>query len=106
MKTVLRRVRRLEDQFGSSDRPRRHLRMVIGMAGAKPCLEDATCERALCSDGTLLEMVEFGKHNEGPDDLTDEELDRWVGSFPIEGVEARVVELKRAAEMSAFGRAR
>jgi hypothetical protein len=28
------------------------------------------------SDGTLFEMVEFHTHNEGPDELTDEELDR------------------------------
>ncbi len=84
MKTVIRRIRRLEDQFVSADRPRRHHRIVIKMAGARPCLEDATCKRMLYSDGTLLEMVQINKHNEGPDELTDEELDRWVESFPIQ----------------------
>ena len=84
MKTVIRRLRRLEDQFGSSDRPRRHLRMVIKMAGPRPSLEDATCKRTLWTDGTLFEMVQFNKHNEEPDELTDEELDRWVESFPIQ----------------------
>jgi hypothetical protein len=29
-------------------------------------------------------MIEFNKHNEGPDELTDEELDRWVESFPVD----------------------
>jgi hypothetical protein len=45
------------------------------MAGAKPTLEDATCRRALWPDGTLCEMVEFHQHNDGPDELTDAELD-------------------------------
>ena len=84
MKTVTRRIRRLEDQFGSAGRPRRHLRMVIKMAGARPSLEDATCKRTLWTDGTLFEMVQFNKHNEEPDELTDEELDRWVESFPVQ----------------------
>jgi hypothetical protein len=53
------------------------------MAGPKPSLEDATCSRTLWPDGTLLEMVRFRKHNEGPDDLTDEELDKWVASFQV-----------------------
>ncbi len=84
MKTVIRRLRRLEEQFVSADRPRRHLRIVIKMAGARPSLEDATCKRTLWADGTLLEMVQFNKYNERPDELTDEELDRWVESFPIQ----------------------
>lgn len=83
MKTVTRRIARLEDRFVSADRPRRHLRIVLSMAGAKPCLDDATCKRTLCSDGTLLEVVRFNKRNKGPDELTNEELDKWVESFPV-----------------------
>jgi hypothetical protein len=50
-----------------------------------------------CSDGTLLELVEVNKHNEGPDDLTDEELDKFVQSFSVKrtrrgGVEPRTVK--------------
>jgi hypothetical protein len=41
--------------------------MMISMAGAKPSLEDATCRRTLWSDSTLFEMVEFHKHNAGPE---------------------------------------
>jgi hypothetical protein len=58
--------------------------MMISMAGAKPSLEDATCRRMLWSDGTLFERVEFNKHNEGPDVLTDEELDGWLEGFPVD----------------------
>ena len=43
-------------------------------------MEDATCTRTLWPDGTLFEMVEFNKHNAGPD----EELDRWLESFPLD----------------------
>jgi hypothetical protein len=58
--------------------------MVIKMAGARPSLEDATCMRTLWSDGTLFEMVQFNKHNEEPDELTKEQLDRWGESFPVQ----------------------
>jgi hypothetical protein len=57
--------------------------MMISMAGAEPSLEDATCKRTLWPDGTLFELVEFNKHNDGPDELTDEELDRWLEGFPV-----------------------
>ena len=84
MKPVIRRLRRLEDQFGSSDRPRSRSRLMVMDLGSKLCLADATCKRMLCSGGNLMELVEFQKHNEGPDELTDEELDRWVENFPIQ----------------------
>jgi len=48
------------------------------MAGPRPSLEDATCERTPCSDGTLLEMVRFRKHIE--------ELDKFVQSFPVKTI--------------------
>ena len=40
------------------------------------------CARTLWPDGTLFEMVEFNRHNAGSE-LTDEELDRWLESFPV-----------------------
>ena len=52
--------------------------------GSKLCLEDATCKRTMCSDGGLLELVDFRNHNEGPDELTDEELSTWLDGFPVE----------------------
>jgi hypothetical protein len=60
--------------------------MVIRIAGSKPSLEVATCSRTLWPDGTLFEMVQFNQHNEGSDEPTDQELDSWVESFPVEVV--------------------
>jgi hypothetical protein len=57
--------------------------MMISMAVAKPSLECATCSRTLWSDGTLFEMVGFNKHNLGPRELTEEELDQWLERFPV-----------------------
>ncbi len=33
----------------------------------------------MCSDGILLELVDFKDHNEGPDELAEEELNQWTG---------------------------
>ena len=57
--------------------------MVIEMAGSTPSLEGATCMRTQWPDGTLFETVRFNKRNDGPDELTQDELDRWVDTFPI-----------------------
>jgi hypothetical protein len=85
MKIIERRLLKLEDRFGRADgKPRRRLRMLVSMAGARPSLEEATCGRTLWPDGTLFEMVEFHKHNDGPDELTNEELDRWLEGFPVD----------------------
>jgi hypothetical protein len=58
--------------------------MLMSKAGAEPSLEDARCRRTLRPDGTLFEIVEFNQHNAGPDKLTDEDLDTWVDSFPVD----------------------
>ena len=84
MKIIDRRLRELENRFGSPDRPRPRIRLEIRTLGSKLCLEDATCQRTMCSDGTLLEVVDFKKHDEGPDELTDEELNRWLEGFLVE----------------------
>jgi hypothetical protein len=59
------------------------MRLVFGRSGARPSLEGATCRRTLCPDGTLLETVAYTKHNDGPD-LTDEEIEQWIESFPVQ----------------------
>ena len=48
-----------------------------------PDLEGATCRRTLCPNGTVLESVEFTTRNDDRE-LTQEELDKWVASFPVE----------------------
>jgi len=42
----------------------------------------------LCPDGSLFEIVDFKNHDQGPDELTDEELDRWVENFLVQGLPA------------------
>jgi hypothetical protein len=82
MKTLARRIGKLENQFRSADMPRRHSRLQVILLGAKLCLADAKCTRTLCSDGSVMELVEFQKHEEGPDELTGEELDRGLKPSP------------------------
>jgi hypothetical protein len=83
MKTLGRRLQRLEDHFVSADRPQRRLRLVVCMAGARPSLEGAMCRRSLCADGTLLELVKYANHNDEPAAVADEQIDAWVDEFPI-----------------------
>ena len=40
--------------------------------------------RTLWPNGTLFEMVQFHKSSGGPDELTQDELDRWIEGFPIQ----------------------
>jgi len=35
-------------------------------------------------DGTLFEMVRFGRSTGGGDEMTDAERERWIASFPLE----------------------
>ena len=85
MKAIARRLRRLEDQFAPADgQPRDRFRLVLRPAGLlNPSLENATCRRTLCPNGTVLESVEFTTSSNGRE-LTQEELDRWLASFPVE----------------------
>ena len=85
MKAIARRLRRLEDQFARADgQPRDRFRLVLRAAGLlNPSLENATCRRTLCPNGTVLESVEFTTSSNGRE-LTQEELDRWLASFPVE----------------------
>ena len=50
----------------------------------EPSFEKATCKRSLCPDGTLFEVVRLDKIGEGGEQPTECELNRWIGSFPIE----------------------
>jgi hypothetical protein len=38
----------------------------------------------LCVDGSLLELVRCNKPNEGHDEPNQEEVDRWVETFPLQ----------------------
>ena len=84
MKTVIRRLTKLEHQLGYSGKPRERFRMVIRRADSAPTLEGATCKRSLCPDGSLFEFVKFLEPSDGSHELSQEEIDRWVETFPIE----------------------
>jgi hypothetical protein len=89
MKAMNRRLFKLEDRFRPVGwKPRKVLRLLIGMAGARRSLEGATCQRSLCPDGTLIETMWFHPHNDGPE-VTDDELERWIATFPVQGLNAQ-----------------
>ena len=82
MKTIIRRLSRLE----GLEKPQGGLdtitRIVVGPVGRKS-LENATCRRTRGVDGTVFEFVRLGGHRQGPV-LTEEEMERWIASVPIE----------------------
>jgi len=87
VKGIARRLHRLEDQLTPADRkPLKCSRTIIQKWKRCPTsLENARCKRALCPDGTLSELVEL----EGSDEdlpFTDQALDNWVASFPVETI--------------------
>jgi hypothetical protein len=85
VKAIATRLRRLEDRITPPDylrKPRKLLRIVVTSVGGGPRnLEEATCQRTLCPDGVLMELVDL---NGGDgEDLTDECLDVFVSTSPI-----------------------
>jgi len=89
MKTILRRVGILEDRFAinSPGRPRVTVRAIIHSPWKGPLnLATSTCRRTLNPGGGITEIVEL---DGGEDGLSEEELERFIASFPIEGGRAR-----------------
>jgi hypothetical protein len=84
VKAIAKRLCRLEEQIGSADRkPRVSSRIVLRRVDSIPGLAGAACWRTLLPDGTVSESVALGTSSNGRE-VTDEELDAWVASFPIE----------------------
>jgi hypothetical protein len=93
MKTIIRRLNRLENQF-SPPVPRTSFRVVarytdpdapvVRRRDREPSFEKATCRRSLCPDGTLGEVVHLDKIYEDGEQPTDDELNSWIAGFPIE----------------------
>jgi hypothetical protein len=86
MRVVARRVLRLENRLQVAANPRQCVRMIVQRADRRPSLENATCQRSLYANGTLLELVRLDRSDEGRKPLTDEELERWVETFPVQGL--------------------
>jgi hypothetical protein len=61
--------------------PRPRLRVVVCNLGRTLSLETSTCRRTLSADGFLSEMVRLDGARGG---LTDEEMEKFVGTFPID----------------------
>ena len=84
MKSLARRVHRLQRQFAPIpdylQNPRDRFRLVVSGMDHPLNLATSRCTRTLCPNGTLLEVV----HLDGiRGNLNDEEVDRFVGSFPV-----------------------
>ena len=72
------RLKKLEKRKqSSSDR----IRVVISRIDRPPNLANCKCRRTLASNGLLTEVVELDGSSA---DLTDEDLERFISSFPVE----------------------
>jgi len=74
------RLQKLERHRSQIERGRFHI--VVSHAGKPFNLATATCTRTLMPDGGLMEIVNV---NGSGHELSDEELERFIQSFPIEG---------------------
>jgi hypothetical protein len=79
MIAVLRRIRRLEDQFGSADQPRRCILLMVCKAGWGLALDQDTCLQILGECGFLptgpIGLVDLCNT---PDGLTAAETERFL----------------------------
>lgn len=74
------RLQKLERQHSQAESGR--FRVIVSRVGEPFDLATATCSRTLMADGGLLEIVNV---NGSGNDLSDEELETFIQSFPIEG---------------------
>jgi hypothetical protein len=87
MKAILTRVQRLERQFAPSfardfvQNPRTQLRCIVSTAGQSLNLATSSCTRSLTKDGCLTELVDLDGTS---DDISDEELERFIEGFPVD----------------------
>jgi hypothetical protein len=81
MRAIVRRVGRLENRYETqlSGKPKEPLRIIITRAAKHADLATSTCQRYF-RDGNLTEVVELDGLR---DHLSDEEIEKFVGSFPV-----------------------
>jgi hypothetical protein len=80
MRTLSRRLEKLESVLGMPDAPRWTARLIVRPMGRPLDLEQSRCTRTLSSDGCLAELVDLNGDDPMP---SEEELDRFVERFPI-----------------------
>jgi hypothetical protein len=72
-------------RIGTASQPslKKPFRLLIRSVCGSANLATSTCERRLGRDGQLAEII----HLDGDgDDITDEQLEKWIASFPIESL--------------------
>jgi hypothetical protein len=81
MKNLDRRLARLEDRLAPdfARDPRQRLRAVV--CNLALSLETSTCRRTRSANGVLTEIVRLDGARDG---MTDEEMEKFVESFPVE----------------------
>ena len=80
MRTLARRLEKLESVLGRPNAPRWTARLIVRPMGRPLDLEQSRCTRTLSSDGCLAELVDLNGDDPMP---SEEELDRFVARFPI-----------------------
>jgi hypothetical protein len=83
MKAITRRLRRLENQVGLSEKPRERFVVVVSALARPLNLAGSICRRMLCANGSITELVHLDGTRNG---LSDEELEQFIEGFPIEPV--------------------
>ena len=81
MRTLARRLEKLESVLGGPDALPMVTRLIVCDLGRTLNLEKSMCTRTL-ENGTLLEFVNL--HGDRTQ-MSEEEFERFVASFPIEG---------------------
>jgi len=84
MKTILRRVGRLEERFAinSSGDPKVALRILVSLPWKSPAsLATSTCTRMLNTAGGVIETV---KLDGDAASISEKELEKFIARFPIE----------------------
>jgi len=82
MKAVFQRVRRLEIRFMPGRGPSRRFRIIVRRLDGEPGLENASCQRTLCPDGTVFELIRLDRSS-GRTAFPSEEFEAWVERFPV-----------------------
>jgi hypothetical protein len=89
MKAIARRLYRLEERLEAEGKPRKTFRIMTRPKGRELDLENSSCQRTLCADGTVCESITLAEAKDGRE-VTDEEVEEWVATFPIEVPDGRI----------------
>ena len=89
MKTIARRLCRLEGRLVAEGEPRKTFRVMLRPPGRELDLENSWCQRTLCADGTISESITLATGTDGRE-VTDGALEAWIATFPIQVPDGRI----------------